>query len=108
MDDVVTQPVPPSPGMDCNPSQAASLRPSNILLYYSCKSLWTQILRGSPNNDTYGAPRDSVEQGVHVLPEEDTCGIGNYLRELRKGSRQDGSSKHQGQGGAERRKERLH
>ena len=53
------QQVPPSAGMDRDPS--ATLESSIVLL--------SQVDKDT-SRVTYAAPRDSVEQGVHLSPEE--------------------------------------
>ena len=62
----VAQPVPPSPspGMDIGPS--ATLESSVLLL--SHVPVDADTLRV-----TYAAPRDSIDQGVHLSPGEDTA-----------------------------------
>ena len=54
------QQVPPSPGMDSQPS--ATIESSTALLSQ-------EILDEDTSRVTYAAPRDSVEQGVHISPE---------------------------------------
>ena len=54
------QPVPPSPGMDHDPS--ATLESSTILLAGACG-----------RRVTCAAPRDYLKQGVHISAEEDTA-----------------------------------
>ena len=58
------QPVPPSAGMDRDPS--ATLESSTVLLPQ-------ELVDEDTSRVTYAAPRDSVEQGVHLSPEEDTA-----------------------------------
>ena len=58
------QRVPPSPGMDRDLSK--TIESSIVLL--SQEPVDKDTLRV-----TYAAPRDSVEQGVHLSPEEDTA-----------------------------------
>ena len=53
------QPVPPSPGMDSDPS--ATLESSTVLLS-------RELVGEDISRVTYAAPRDSVEQGVHLSP----------------------------------------
>ena len=51
------QPVPPSPGMDSNLS--ATIESSTVLLLQ-------EIVDEDTSRVTYAAPRDSIEQGVHI------------------------------------------
>ena len=60
------QQVPPSPGMDHDPS--ATLESSMVLLSVSQEPVDEDTSRIS-----CAAPRDSVEQGVHLSPGEDTA-----------------------------------
>ena len=53
---------PPSPGMDCDPS--VTLESSTVLLSQ-------EPVDEDTSRVTYAAPRDSVEQGVHLSQEED-------------------------------------
>ena len=59
----VAQPVPPSPGMH----QQSSIF-TLLLLRLSQEPVGEDTLRA-----TYAAPRDPVEQGAHILPEEATA-----------------------------------
>ena len=58
------QPVPPSPGMDRDPS--ATIESSTELLSQ-------EIVDEDTSRVNYAAPRDSVEQGAHIASEEDTA-----------------------------------
>ena len=58
------QPVPPSPGMDRDPS--ATIESSIVLLSQ-------EPVDDDTSSVTYAAPRDSVEQGAHIASEEDTA-----------------------------------
>ena len=58
------QPVPPSPGMESDPS--ATIESSTVLLSQ-------QIVDEDTSRVTYAAPRDSVEQGAHIASEKDTA-----------------------------------
>ena len=58
------QPVPPSPGMDRDPS--VTIESSTVLLSQ-------EILDEDTSSVIYAAPRDSVEQGAHIASEEDTA-----------------------------------
>ena len=58
-----SQQVTPSPGMDHDPS--ATLESSTVLLSQ-------EPVDEDTSRITYTAPRDSIEQGVHISPEEDT------------------------------------
>ena len=58
------QPVPPSPGMDSDLS--ATIESSTVLLS-------EEIVDEDTSRVTYGAPRDSLEQGVHIASEKDTA-----------------------------------
>ena len=60
----VAQPVPPSPGMDRNPSTT---------LESSVVPLLQEPVDADTSGVNYAAPRDAVEQGEHLLPEEDTA-----------------------------------
>ena len=60
------QPVPPIPGMDCDPS--ATLESSTVLLSQ-------EIVVEDTSRVTCAVPRVSVEQGVHISPEEDTASL---------------------------------
>ena len=56
--------VPPSPGMDSDPS--ATIKSSTVLLSQ-------EIVVEDTSRVTYAAPRDSVEQCAHIASEEDTA-----------------------------------
>ena len=58
-----SQQVPPSPGMDRDPS--ATIESSTVLLSQD-------IVDEDTSRVTYAASRDSVEQGAHIASEEDT------------------------------------
>ena len=58
------QPVPPSPGMDRDPS--ATIESSTELLS-------REIVDEDTSRVNYAAPRDSVEQGAHIASQEDTA-----------------------------------
>ena len=58
------QPVPPSPGMDRDPS--ATIESSTVLLSQ-------EIVDEDTSRVIYAAPRDSVEQGAHIASEVDTA-----------------------------------
>ena len=60
----VAQPLPPSPGMDRDPS--ATLESSVVLLRQ-------EPMDADASRVIYDALRDSIEQGVHISPEEDTA-----------------------------------
>ena len=59
------QPVPPSPGMDRDPS--ATLESSTVLLSQEQPQ---ELVDKDTSRVTCAAPRDSVKQGVHLSPEE--------------------------------------
>ena len=65
----IAQPVPPSPGMDHDPS--ATLESSVVLLL--SQEPVVQAVDADTSRVTYAAPRDSVEQGVPPSLEEATA-----------------------------------
>ena len=60
----MAQPVPPSPGMDRDPFSTLD---SSVVL------LLQEPVEADTSRVTFAAPQDSVDQGVHVSPEEDTA-----------------------------------
>ena len=60
------QEVPPSPGMDQDPSATRALESITALLSQ-------EPLDQDTSRIICAAPRDSVEQGMHLSPEEDTA-----------------------------------
>ena len=82
----VAQQVPPSPGMDHDPS---------VALESSMVQLVQEPVHEDTSRITYAAPRDSVKQGVHLSPEEDTANLvvsvaifpkdTNFITKLRSG-----------------------
>ena len=62
----MTQQVPPSPGMDSDPS--ATIESSMVLLSQ-------EIVDEDTSRVNYAAPRDSVEQGAHIASEDDTLSL---------------------------------
>ena len=61
------QPVPPSPGMDHDPSAALESSTAVTAL------LSQELMDEDTSRVTCAAPQDCVEQGLHLLPEEDTA-----------------------------------
>ena len=60
----VARPVPPSPGMDRDPS--ATIESSTV-------QLSQEIVDKDTSRVSYAAPQDSVDQGAHTASEEDTA-----------------------------------